>query len=117
MKLTGMIAFCLVLTLGAAGVRAEGDTVEPEVKRTPTEKGKESKIRVKLPTEDTKFYCDGKLCKATGKERTFKSPALEEGKRYEYRLRATWIENGKEVSHDANIEFRAGEDLLIDFRR
>ena len=32
MKLTGMIAFCLVLTLGAATVRAEGETSEPEVK-------------------------------------------------------------------------------------
>jgi uncharacterized protein (TIGR03000 family) len=114
-KLTGMVAFCLVLSLCATTVRAEG---EPEVKVTPTEKGKESKIRVLLPTEDTKFYCDGKLCtKEKGKDRTFKSPALEAGKRYTYRLVATWIEDGKEVSHDANIEFRAGEDILIDFRR
>ena len=116
MKLTGMIAFCLILTLSATAVRAEEDMGKPEVKITPTEKGNESKIHVLLPTEDTKFYCDGKLCKATGKERTFKSPALETGKRYTYRLVATWIENGKEVSHDANIEFRAGEDIRIDFR-
>jgi uncharacterized protein (TIGR03000 family) len=117
-KLTGLVALCLVLTLSATAVRAEGEPSKPEVKVTPTEKGKESKIRVLLPTEDTKFYCDGKLCtKEKGKDRTFKSPALVQGARYTYHLVATWIEDGKEVSHDANIEFRAGEDLLIDFRR
>jgi uncharacterized protein (TIGR03000 family) len=57
------------------------------------------------------------LTKATGTDRSFKSPALENGKRYTYRVTATWIEKGREVNHETTIAFRAGEDVVIDFRR
>ena len=87
------------------------------VKTTKTEKGKESKIQVKLPTEDTKLYFDDYLCKQTTNDRSFRSPALEAGKRYTYKVVATWLENGREVTHETKISFHAGEDVAVDFRR
>jgi len=87
------------------------------VKTTPTEKGKESSIRVFLPSADAKLYFDDMLTKASGTERSFRSPALDADMRYTYKLIARWVENGREVTHETKIVFRAGEDVAVDFRR
>jgi uncharacterized protein (TIGR03000 family) len=120
-KLFVRLALCaaLVLCAGSFGVAAEkGDSkTGPSVKTTPTEKGRESKIHVYLPTPEAKLYFDDTQTKATGKERSFRSPALEEGKRYSYKVVATWVENGREVTHETKVVFHAGEDLAVDFRR
>lgn len=119
-KLFVPVALCAALALGVGVVRAGGEMDpkgDPAVKTTPTEKGRESKIRVLLPTAEAKLYFDDTLTKATGAERSFRSPALEAGKRYTYKVVARWMENGREVAHEAQIAFRAGEDLMIDFRR
>jgi uncharacterized protein (TIGR03000 family) len=89
----------------------------PTVKATPTEMGRESKIHVYLPTPEAKVYFDEMMTKATGKQRSFCSPALEDGKRYCYKVIAIWIENDREVTHETKVVFRAGEDITVDFRR
>ena len=119
-KLFVRLALCAGLFLSGALVRAEGESAapaEPIVKTTKTEKGRESKIRVYLPTDDAKLFFDETQTKAHGKERSFRSPALEDGKRYSYKLVAVWIENGREVTHETKIVFQAGEDVAVDFRR
>jgi uncharacterized protein (TIGR03000 family) len=119
-KLIVRVALCAALALCAGSVWAEGETDGkggPMVKTTPTEKGRESKIHVYLPTAEAKLYFDDTLTKATGRDRSFKSPALEEGKRYSYKVVAMWIENGREVSHETKLVFQAGEDVAVDFRR
>jgi len=30
---------------------------------------------------------------------------------------ATWVENGREVTHETKVVFHAGEDVAVDFRR
>lgn len=123
---TGLLAFCLTLTLALSG-RGAGEEREakkdekkdtgPKVTTTRTEAGRESKIRVLLPAPDARLTFDNTPTKATGKERTFRSPALEDGKRYMYKVTATWNdEKGRECSHETKVVFRAGEDVLIDFR-
>jgi uncharacterized protein (TIGR03000 family) len=119
-KLFVCVALCAALVLCGTSARAGGETTgkgEPTVKTTPTEKGKESKIRVLLPTAEAKLYFDDTLTKVTGTERSFRSPALEAGKRYTYKVVATWTENGREVAHETKVAFRAGEDVTVDFRR
>jgi uncharacterized protein (TIGR03000 family) len=119
-KLLVRVALCVALVVCVGTVRAGGEVdgaSGPKVKTTPTEKGRESKIHVMLPTEEAKLYFDGTLTKATGKDRKFSSPALEDGKRYSYKVVAVWVENGREVSHETKVIFKAGEDVAVDFRR
>jgi uncharacterized protein (TIGR03000 family) len=117
--LRGALCAALALVVCGGALRADGTgrMAGPDVKTTPTEKGRESKIRVLLPTADAKLYFDDTLTRANGAERIFRSPALEEGKRYTYRVVAVWLENGREVQHETKVVFHAGEDLAIDFRR
>jgi uncharacterized protein (TIGR03000 family) len=113
-------AVCVALLVFVGSAWAGGETdggTGPSVKTTPTTKGRESKIHVMLPTDEAKLYFDDTLTKETGKDRKFKSPALEEGKRYTYKVVAVWVENGREVTHETKVVFKAGEDVAIDFRR
>jgi uncharacterized protein (TIGR03000 family) len=116
------LSWCVAvfLALGAGCLLADDAEVSrngPTVKTTQTEKGRASKIRVLLPTAETKLWFDETLTKAQGTDRTFNSPALEDGKRYTYRVMAVWVEKGREVNHETRIDFRAGQDVFIDFRR
>ncbi len=115
------VALCAALLVCGGVAWAGGESVDgksdPSVKTTPTEKGRESKIHIYLPTAEAKLYFDGTRMTATGKERSFRSPALEEGKRYSYDVVVVYVENGREVSHETKVIFRAGEDVAVDFRR
>jgi uncharacterized protein (TIGR03000 family) len=118
-QLRRLLVVCAALAALAGGAPAGAGEKEEAVKvtRTATERGQESRIRVLLPASDARLSFDGTLTKAQGKERVFRSPALEDGKRYSYLVRAVWYENGQEVSHDMKVVFRAGEDVVISFRR
>jgi uncharacterized protein (TIGR03000 family) len=119
-KLLVCVAACAALVLGTDPLRAgdrPDESGQPAVKTTPTPKGREYKVHVSLPTPGTKLFFDGKLIDGTGTSRTYKSPALEGGNRYTYKVVAVWVENGRQVSHETNVEFKAGEDVAIDFRR
>jgi uncharacterized protein (TIGR03000 family) len=116
-KLMVRAALCATLVLWCGMAYSAGETDGPTVKTTKTEKGKESKIHVYLPSAEAKLFFDDTLTKATGKDRSFRSPALEDGKSYSYKVVATWKENGQEVMHETKIVFHAGEDVAVDFRR
>jgi uncharacterized protein (TIGR03000 family) len=115
------VALCVAVVLVGGLAWAGGDRDEkkdgPTVKTMPTEKGKASKIHVYVPSSEAKLYFDDTLTKETGKDRTFNSPALEDGKRYTYKIVCRWVENGREVMHETRIDFTAGQDVCIDFRR
>ncbi len=117
MQVKGYLACCLALALAATAVRAEEKNESAKVTTTRTETGRASKIRVMLPAEDARLWFDGAATRAKGRERVFRSPALEDGKRYSYKVTAVWLENGREVNHDTKVFFHAGEDIRIDFRR
>jgi uncharacterized protein (TIGR03000 family) len=114
------LALCAALALYGGSLFAGGETENkggPTVKTTPTEKGRESKIHVYCPCEDCKVYFNDTLTKATGLDRTFRSPALEDGKRYTYKVVASWVEKGQTVTHETKVVFQAGQDVAVDFRR
>jgi len=118
----GHIAWCLPLILVVHGT-AVGDERESPVSAAPTvitqhtETGRQSKIRVLLPSPDARLWFEDLLMRSPGTERSFRSPALQPGKRYTYRVTASWRENGQVINHETHIAFSAGEDVLIDFRR
>jgi uncharacterized protein (TIGR03000 family) len=108
----------LVLMGGPAWAGGELDRgAAPAVRNMPAAAGRESKVRVYLPTADARLYFDGTLTRETGPERVFRAPGLDGNKRYGYRLLAVWVENGREVTHEANIAFWGGDDVAVSFRR
>ena len=53
----------------------------------------------------------------TGAERFFDSPPVTPGKNYLYSIRASWMDNGREVSRTRKLPVHAGEQVTVDFLR
>ncbi len=105
---------CAVLAICAGSMAAAGELDRHE---EPAARGRESLFRVRPPTADAKLFFEGTLMRGSGRERTLRSPALEEGKRYSYTVVAVWVENGREVTHEMRVAFQAGDDVIVDFQR
>jgi uncharacterized protein (TIGR03000 family) len=71
-------------------------------------------IEVRLPA-NAQLVFDGQAMTQGGSLRRFVTPALEQGMRYTYELRTTWPQGGGEVSRTRQIEFRAGDRVVVDF--
>jgi uncharacterized protein (TIGR03000 family) len=71
-------------------------------------------IGVKVPP-DARVWFDGEATRQTGTDRLFSSPELEQGKRYNYDIRAQWTVDGKPVTRTRTVHFRAGEHVSVDF--
>ena len=48
-------------------------------------------------------------------QRPFVSPDLPPGQPYSYELRATWQDQGRQVTETRRVSFRAGEKVDVDF--
>jgi uncharacterized protein (TIGR03000 family) len=72
-------------------------------------------VRVRVPNDAEVWFNDVKT-KKTGESRRFITPALEDGKRYSYDIRAKWAKDGKTVEHTRTIQLYAGDRLTVDFR-
>jgi uncharacterized protein (TIGR03000 family) len=119
-KLTvrAVLGATLVLIGGSAWAGGESERGDaPAVRAAPAAAGRESKIRVYLPTDGAKLYFDGTPTGGTGLQRVFRAPGLDGNKHYGYRLLAVWVENGREVTHEMNVAFWGGEDVAVSFRR
>ena len=73
------------------------------------------RLRVSLPTADAQLWIQDQLTQQRGLERVFESPGLEPGKSYTYTLRASWMENGKEVERKFDLDVRSGQDAPVRF--
>lgn len=107
-------ALCVALVLGGVSVSAAGELhreEEPEVSR------RSSTFKVRPPTPEARLYFEGALVPGTGRERTFRTPALQAGRHFAYTVVAAWVENGREVTHEMHVSFFAGDDVVLDFRR
>jgi uncharacterized protein (TIGR03000 family) len=74
-------------------------------------------LKVRLPRPDARVLIDGQPTEQTGTERAFVSPRLEQGKNYTYTVKATWDDGGREMSREKTVQFRAGQDVGVDFTR
>jgi uncharacterized protein (TIGR03000 family) len=106
-------ALCAALALGGATVSAG------ELDRTARAETnlRSSTFKVKPPTPEARLYFEGTQIAGTGRERTFRTPALEAGRHFAYTVVAVWVENGREVTHEMHVKFFAGDDVVLDFRR
>jgi carbonic anhydrase len=79
---------------------------------------KESRIKVHVPTAEARLWFNDTLIERAGLERSFVSPMLTtDDKSYAYRVKVTWTEKGKELTREKRVEFHAGDDVVIDFRK
>jgi uncharacterized protein (TIGR03000 family) len=73
-------------------------------------------IRLSVPDPNARVSFDDTLTRQVGTDRVFTSPTLESGKFYTYRVRATWQENGQEMTGTKDIRVQAGRTTTINFR-
>jgi uncharacterized protein (TIGR03000 family) len=71
-----------------------------------------ARILLNVP-ENAKVYLVGKEMKSTGKVRLFDVPSLESGKSYDYPIKVTVVQNGRELSTTASQTLRVGDKLEL----
>src|SRR5438552_3531171 len=99
--LAGCALLTLVLPLAAQG----------------TAETKEAYLVVTLP-ESATLLVDGYTTKTTGETRRFETPPLVMGKKYAYKLKATWKDDkGMEVVRERKVTVKAGEETSVDLRK
>jgi len=73
------------------------------------------RLRVLVPTPDTRVWIEDSPTKETGVDRIFESPRLEPGRTYTYHLKARWMENGREVTKDREVKVEPGKETTVRF--
>jgi uncharacterized protein (TIGR03000 family) len=69
----------------------------------------------RLP-EQAAFWVEGTRTRSSGRMRYFQSPPLLPGRRYNYRVRVLWMENGQLVSQTRMVPVQAGAVQAIYLR-
>ena len=77
--------------------------------------GTEATLIVNLP-EDATLTIDGEATTSTSAQRVFVSPALEQGKEYEYTLKAKVVRKGKPQVVTAKVTVRPGETSQVELK-
>ncbi len=72
-------------------------------------------VRVTLPTADAKVWCEDTLTKQEGRSRTFVTPELEAGGSYTYVVKATWTQDGREMTQEREVHVRPGAATTVSF--
>jgi uncharacterized protein (TIGR03000 family) len=73
-------------------------------------------VRVYVPA-DARLSVDGTSTKQTGSTRLFESPPLPAGRKFVYKFKATWQENGKEMVREGEAHVQAGKETTLDLRQ
>jgi uncharacterized protein (TIGR03000 family) len=76
----------------------------------------DARIRVNVPDSNAQVFFDDSPTRQTGMERLFTSPPLDPSKSYTYTIRATWMDNGKEVTRTKDVKVQSGRTSIVDFR-
>jgi uncharacterized protein (TIGR03000 family) len=71
-------------------------------------------ITVHVPA-DARVWFDGAATNFTGPVREFHSPALKTAQWYTYEIKATWKENGREMTQTQQVEVTPGARVNADF--
>jgi uncharacterized protein (TIGR03000 family) len=73
-----------------------------------------ARVTVRLP-EDARLYVDGVSCPLTSATRSFSTPPLEPGKKYQYTLKAELLRDGETYADSKRITVQAGKESTVDF--
>jgi uncharacterized protein (TIGR03000 family) len=75
-----------------------------------------ARVRVVVPP-DARVWFGNAATQQSGSVRFFQSPELTPGKDYTYDVKATWTENGKDVTRTRHADVRANATATVDFTR
>jgi uncharacterized protein (TIGR03000 family) len=73
-----------------------------------------ARISLRVP-DNAEVWFDGEKTTSTGRDRQFRSPPLTSGERYSYKIRARWVENGREVTQTQQVAVSAGANVNVSF--
>ena len=73
-------------------------------------------VRIILPSANAKVLFDGAPTQQTGLDRMFATPVLQPGT-HNYTIRATYMLNGREVTHERRINVTPGRTTVLDLTR
>jgi len=77
--------------------------------------GMKARLRVTMPAPDARLTINGAQMQQTGTDRVFESPPLEPNKSYTYTLQATWMDNGREVTRQQEVNVQPGQEAVAVF--
>ena len=81
----------------------------------PAERGDRASVRVMVPTREAKVWFENEATKQQGTDRLYTSPPLERGRPYHYTIKASWLENGREITREQTVPVRAGQEAVANF--
>jgi uncharacterized protein (TIGR03000 family) len=73
-----------------------------------------ARISANVPA-NAQLWFGNTLTFTTGPVRQFESPPLVPGNRYDYEIRATWTENGHQVTQTQRVDVAAGAHVTVTF--
>lgn len=74
-----------------------------------------AQIRVLVPDAQAKVTFDGNPTQQTGTERWFYTPNLQAGANNSYRIRATWMMAGREMTQERVVNVNPGQSVTVEF--
>lgn len=83
----------------------------------PAAQGGKARLRVTVPTPETKLMVNGAATSQTGLDRIFESPNLEGGRQHTYTLEAVWTVNGQEVVRKQDVNVVPGQETTVTFAK
>jgi uncharacterized protein (TIGR03000 family) len=72
-------------------------------------------IRLSLPSADAQVWFENAATQQRGFNRVYISPPIETGKNYTYNIKATWMENGHEVTREKKLQVYANQTAMANF--
>jgi uncharacterized protein (TIGR03000 family) len=101
-------------TSSAIAPATGGQSDYPTTTTTQQQQDSIAHVTATLPS-DAKVWFDGTLMNSTGSVRDFKTPTLVPGSRYYYDVKATWNQNGRQVTQTQRVKITAGAHVNVRF--
>ena len=74
-----------------------------------------ARILVRVMHADAELWIGTSKATAIGADRSFETPALEIGKRYDYEFIARWLEKGVPKAESRTVTVKGGDSVEVDF--
>ncbi len=72
-------------------------------------------LRINVPDPQARVLIEGQPTRQMGTVRTYVSPPLQPGNTYSYTVRASWMDNGREMSEEKKLEGQPGQEITFNF--
>jgi uncharacterized protein (TIGR03000 family) len=73
-------------------------------------------VTVLVPTADAQVWFNGAATTQQGMQRVFSSPPLDQGFSYTYTIKGRWMENGRAVDRERQVNVQSGQSITVDLR-